>query len=223
MLPDAERETFEAPFRERKPSISLISATLGLNRRPSSLGVSSYSTMLIPDWMKRLSDYRQSTGLFGAMPSARMPVMCVVDYDRIDSGLSHDGVYPLSIVCPDRYENWASLDQTAYHERRDAWLNAIVARLDQEWPGLAASVTDKTMATARTLHEYLNTPGGAVYGFALQPPVGAPKGAPQTVATSVPGLLLASAYAGFGGFTGAMGSGAAAAQAALKRASARKA
>ncbi|MCB1886589.1 MAG: hypothetical protein KDH20_03180, partial [Rhodocyclaceae bacterium] len=75
---------------------------------------------------------------------------------------------------------------------------------------------EKTMTTARTLHDYLNTPEGAVYGFALEPPKGMPKGPPLNVQTSVEGLWLASAFAGFGGFTGAMGSGAAAARAALK-------
>jgi phytoene dehydrogenase-like protein len=150
------------------------------------------------------------------MPGARMPAICVVDYGRIDSGLAHDDVYPLSIVCPDRYENWQDLDATAYHRRKDAWLEALIARLDAEWPGIAAAVTDKTLATARTMREYLNTPGGAVYGFALEPPARIPRGPPQTVATPVPGLWLASAFAGFGGFTGAMGCGAAAAQAALR-------
>jgi all-trans-retinol 13,14-reductase len=63
------------------------------------------------------------------------------------------------------------------------------------------------MATARTMHEYLNTPGGAVYGFSLRAPEHLPKAPPQTFATSVKGLFLASAYSGSGGFTRAMGAG----------------
>ncbi|HPE48066.1 MAG TPA: NAD(P)/FAD-dependent oxidoreductase [Hyphomonas sp.] len=216
MLPADRREDFLAPFKDRKPSISLISATLGLNRKPSELGLTSYSTMLIPDWMKRFADYRDSAALFAEMPGERMPAACVVDYDRIDSGLAMDGVYPVNIVCPDRFTNWAGLDDPAYHARKGAWLDALIARLESEWPGFASAVVEKTMATARTLHDYLNTPEGAVYGFALEPPKGAPKGPPLNVQTSVDGLWLASAFAGFGGFTGAMGAGAAAARAALK-------
>ena len=216
LLPADRREDFLAPFKDRKPSISLISATLGLNRKPSELGLTSYSTMLIPDWMTRFADYRDSAALFAEMPGERMPAACVVDYDRIDSGLAMDGVYPVNIVCPDRFTNWAGLDDPAYHARKGAWLDALIARLESEWPGFASAVVEKTMATARTLHDYLNTPEGAVYGFALEPPKGAPKGPPLNVQTSVDGLWLASAFAGFGGFTGAMGAGAAAARAALK-------
>jgi phytoene dehydrogenase-like protein len=216
MLPANQRERFLAPFRDRTPSISLVSATLGLDRRPSSLGVSSYSTMLIPEWMKRLSDFNEATGLFADMPGERLPAICVVDYDRIDSGLAREGVFPVSVVCADRYENWMDLEDAAYHKRKNAWLEAIITRLDSEWPGLADAVTEKTIATARTMHDYLNTPGGAVYGFALEPPERMPKGPPKTVSTAIDGLWLASAYSGFGGFTGAMSSGGAAAQAAMR-------
>ena len=66
------------------------------------------------------------------------------------------------------------------------------------------------------MHEYLNTPGGAVYGFAMHPPEHMPKGPPQNFATPIKGLWLASAFAGLGGFTGAMACGAGAARAAMR-------
>src|SRR5207244_5548954 len=62
------------------------------------------------------------------------------------------------------------------------------------------------------LHEYLNTPRGAIYGFAPEPPrryFFAPR-------TPVDGLWLASSYGGFGGYSGAILSGAAAARAARR-------
>ena len=57
---------------------------------------------------------------------------------------------------------------------------------------------------------------GALYGFAVRPPRRGPIKAPTQVATTVEGLWLASSYAGSGGYSGAMGGGAAAARAALK-------
>jgi phytoene dehydrogenase-like protein len=51
--------------------------------------------------------------------------------------------------------------------------------------------------TAWSVQQYLNAPDGAVYGFAPAPD--APNRSPRT---SVPGLYLSSAYAGFGGYTG---------------------
>ena len=64
--------------------------------------------------------------------------------------------------------------------------------------------------------EYLNTLEGAIYGFAMTPLKGRPLGPPIEVATSIKGLWLASSFDDAGGFSGAMGCGAEAAQAALK-------
>ena len=73
------------------------------------------------------------------------------------------------------------------------------------------------MVTARSVRDYLGTPEGAVYGFAPTPPERSfLAGPPRTPKTAIPGLFLASAFAGGGGFTGAMGAGAAAAEAAEK-------
>ena len=216
LLPAPQRTEFMRPFRDRPLSISLVSATIGLRMQPSSFGISSYSTMLIPGWMRKLSDFKQGTALLAEPPGERLPALCVVDYNRIDSGLTDGEVFPLSVVCADRLENWPETSIAAYKRRRDAWLEAIIARLDDEWPGIASAVVEKSIATARTMHEYLNTPGGAVYGFALRAPEHFPKGPPQTFATSIEGLFLASAYSGFGGFTGTMGGGAGAVRAALR-------
>ena len=216
ILPTSQRAEFMQPFRDRPLSISLMSATIGVSTLPSTLGISSYSTMLIPPWMQKLSDYKEGTALLAEPPGERMPAICVVDYSRIDSGLTDGGVYPLSIVCADRLENWPETNAAEYKRKRDAWLDAFVARLDEEWPGIAAAVVEKSIATARTMHEYLNTPGGAIYGFALRTPEHMPKGPPTSFTTSIDGLFLASAYTGFGGFTGAMGGGAGAVRAALR-------
>ncbi len=175
MLPDATSAAFLPRFADRPLSISLLSATLGLDRPPAAFGVTSYSTMLIPDWMERFDDFSQGTPLFAAEPAGRLPAMCVVDYGQIDSGLAGDGLHPMNIVCADRLENWDGLDEEAYHARRAAWLTALIARLDTEWPGLAGAVKASTIATARTMHEHLNTPGGAIYGFAMIPPEQLPR------------------------------------------------
>jgi len=216
MLPEENREAFMAPFRDRPLSISLLSATVGVNRRPAEFGFTSYSTVLIPEWMTKFSDFRRATDLLGDMPGERMPVMCVVDYSHIDSGLADGGVFPINVVCADRLENWQNLSDEDYHKHKDAWLDAIVRRLDAEWPGVADAVVESSIATARSMQHHLNTPGGAIYGFALNRPEEYPKGPPQTFETPIKGLWLSSAYSGGGGFTGAMSAGAGAVRAVLR-------
>ena len=73
------------------------------------------------------------------------------------------------------------------------------------------------MATPCTMHDHLNTPEGAIYGFAMLPPKSLPRQLPRTIETAVEGLWISSAYTGFGGFTGAIGAGIAAARSVLGR------
>lgn len=215
LLPADYREAFMEPYQGRPLSISLFSATLGLNKQPSAFGISSYSTQLIPAWMGQLSDFKHNAELLGQMPADRMPAMSVVDYSRVDSGLVEGDVYPLNVVCTDRLDNWQGLSDDAYTQKKNAWLDAIIRRLDDEWPGVADAVVEKIAATAWTFHEHLKTPGGAIYGFAQRPPKNLPKGLSQTSATAIKGLWLAYSFAGFGGFAGAMACGAGAARAAM--------
>jgi phytoene dehydrogenase-like protein len=90
----------------------------------------------------------------------------------------------------------------AYREKRGRWQEAIVRYLDSFYPGLAGAVVASSFNTALSVRQYLNAPSGAVYGFAPAPPRAPwriPGGSPRT---ALPGLYLASAYAGFGGYTG---------------------
>jgi all-trans-retinol 13,14-reductase len=144
--------------------------------------------------------------------------MAVVDYSlAIDSGLNPDGPDFVSVVGVDRLANWDGLDDAAYRGKRDRWLDAIVAEIERYFPGFGGAVDQREMATAATMRRYLNTPDGAIYGFAPEPPRGLPTvGLERGVATSVPGLWLASSYGGSGGFSGSMMTGMLAAQAAMK-------
>ena len=158
--------------------------------------------------MKTLAQYRDSSSVMHSLPGDDAPVMTVVDYSRIESGLGGPP-YPVSVVGPDRVDNWADLDQLAYDQKRKRWSEAIIANIDEEFPGFASHVVASQFNTARSLAEYLNAPQGAIYGFAPLPPSGPIwKGIERSPKTTIPGLYLASAYAGAGGFSGAIGAGA---------------
>ena len=216
-LPPEARKAFTARYEGRHPSISLFSIALGLSRSPRELGFTQYSTVLIPEWMGSLSDYARGAELLADPPGDRMPAMGVVDYGAIDSGLNPQGPHLVSIVGVDQVANWEGLSDEASPAKRQQWLDAVVEEIDRYFPGFADAVVQREMATAATMQRYLNTPGGALYGFAPEPPTGLRSvGSQRAVATTVPGLWLASSYGGTGGFTGAMMTGMLAAQAAMK-------
>jgi len=201
LVPQAATAKFAENYARRTPSISLFALTLGLSKPPREFGISAYSTQLLPREMKRLSDYAQGGALMANEPGARMPPMSIVDYAAIDSGVPAPP-YVLSVVGPDRLSNWDRSDLDAYREKRGRWQEAIVRYLGTLYPGLADHVVASSFNTALSVRQYLNAPDGAVYGFAPTPPRSlwrTPAGSPRT---AIPGLYLASAYAGFGGYTG---------------------
>jgi len=212
MLPEGSRARFRAAYARQGLSISLFAAVYGLSKPPRDFGVRAYSNFLLPPWMTRLADYRRCAHLLGGEPDdAPAPVLTVVDYSAIDSGLGGPP-YPVSVVGVDRVENWQGLDQAAYGAKRKRWLDRIARIIDEEFPGFAAHVVASSLGTAQSIQHFLNAPHGAIYGFAPTPPQKPIwHGIERSAKTPVPGLYLASSYAGSGGFTGAIMGGAAAA------------
>ena len=85
--------------------------------------------------MKRLADHRRCGELMAQMPGEDMPLMVIVDYSAIDSGLGGPP-FPVSVVGVDRTGNWAGLDGAAYDAKRDRWRDAILGAIDREFPAL---------------------------------------------------------------------------------------
>ena len=78
-------------------------------------------------------------------------------------------------------------------------MDRLIADLDREFPGFATTVVHREMATAETMQHYLNTPHGAVYGFApetlgfaprttISVTLGSPQPSPVRVDTRAPCL-----------------------------------
>ncbi|MBI3701868.1 MAG: NAD(P)/FAD-dependent oxidoreductase [Afipia sp.] len=201
LLPNNAARKLRQSYADRKHSISLFSLTLGLSKTPAEFGIKSYSTQLLPDWMKSLGDYAQGTSLMASEPGNRMPPLAIVNYAAIESGVPAPP-YVLSVVGPDRLSNWSDLDQDEYRAKRSRWQDAIVAYLDGHYPGLADNVVASSFNTALSVRQYLGSPGGAVYGFAPNPPRSLLDILRRSPATAVPGLFIASAYTAFGGYTG---------------------
>jgi phytoene dehydrogenase-like protein len=211
MLPERARPGFDAPYRDRRPSISLWTISLGLSRPSREFGVWRYSTAILPAWVTALAHVREAGTFLGEDPGTRMPPYGFVAYDQIDSGLNQNGPYLVSMVGVDRMENWADIDADARRIRKERWMDRIIADLDGQFPGIAGAVVQREMSTAETFHHYLNTPDGATYGFAPQT-----RGFMPMAETAIGGLYLASAFTGAGGFTGAILGGGWAARAAMK-------
>jgi phytoene dehydrogenase-like protein len=213
MLSEPARRKFQEAYGSLDLSTSLFSAHFGVSEPPSKFGLEHFSTIVLPDWMTAFTDTAKSSGLLAENPAGRLPAFGIANYGALDAGLSQSGPTLVSVVGTDRLSNWAGLLPEAEKDRRTRWLDAFLAELDRRFPGLAGAVTDKMFLSAHSMHNFLNTPDGAIYGFAPLPPERPIwTGIPRSPATPMPGLFLASSFAGGGGFTGAMLAGANAAQ-----------
>jgi phytoene dehydrogenase-like protein len=111
MLPEPARAAFSAVNAQRQLSMSVFSATYGLSVPPAELGMRSFANFLLPAWMRRLADHRHSAALLAKAPGDAAPVMTAVNFSAIDSGLGGPP-YPVSVVGPDRLDNWAGSIRT---------------------------------------------------------------------------------------------------------------
>ncbi len=217
MLPPAEREAVEHAYTSRALSTSLFSAHFGLSVAPARLGLDRYDVITLPDRMSSLNQVGEDARIFAADPGARLPLYGIANYGAIDSGLAGDGPVLVTVVGLDRLDNWVALAPEDERARRERWLDAFQAALERDYPGFSAAVSERVFFNAHSMHNFMNTPGGAVYGFAPAPFERAIwAGVPRSPKTSIPCLYLASSFAGSGGFTGAMKSGADAARMAMR-------
>jgi phytoene dehydrogenase-like protein len=211
------RGAVERTYSKRALSTSLFTAHFGVNAPPLKFGLDRYGTMVLPEWTASLCDTAESARLLAADPGGRLPSYGIANYGAIDSGLANGGPTLVSIVGLDRLSNWTGLTPQQEKDRRERWLDAFQAALDRDYPGFAGAVTERMFLNARSMRNFLNTPDGAVYGFAPTPPQhGIWAGYPRSPRTPIRGLYLASSFSGSGGFTGAMMSGAAAARTAMR-------
>jgi phytoene dehydrogenase-like protein len=207
LLPAEHRATFLAAYADRTPSVSLWTIALGLSRPAAELGVRHYSTLFLADWMTRLADHREAAAVMAGPEGPRLPPFGLTDYGQIESGLPAGPPYLVTLTGLDRLATWSSLGPRETRLRKEIWMERLIGALDEAFPGFAASVVQQDMSTAATLQRVLNTPEGAVYGFAPDRLGAIPR-------TAIPGLYLASAWTAGGGYTGAMLGGVAAVRAA---------
>lgn len=218
LLPEAARQRMDDAFGARELSTSLFSANFGLRAKPATVGLNDYTTIVLPDGMTRFDRYGDGASAMSAAPKGEPPLYAIANFTAVESGLWDEPPHLVSVLGLDRLSNWSGLTREAAEDRRERWLDVFQNALERDYPGFESLVSERALLNAFSMARYLNTPEGAVYGFAPLPP-DEPilAGFPRTPRTPVPGLYLASAFGGEHGFNGAILSGAEAARLAAGR------
>jgi phytoene dehydrogenase-like protein len=213
LLPEPARRRMDEAFGSRELSTSLFTAHFGLREKPLSIGMKDYSTIRLPNDMTRFDQYGDGATAMSDDPKGSLPVRLIANFTAVDSELWDEPPVLLSVLGLDRLANWTGLTREQSRERRERWLDALQGSLEEDYPGFSSLVTERSLLNAQSMASYLNTPDGAVYGFAPLPP-DEPifAGFPRTPHTPIENLYLASAFGGEHGFNGAILTGAEAAR-----------
>ena len=138
--------------------------------------------------------------------------IAVTCYSLADPSFSPPGTTHLVVMDLQYSEPWTRLSPSEYLDAKFAYGNKLIDFAERSFPGLRDRIEEADVATPITVMRYLRHPGGAIYGFDQTPSDQALFRRNHPV---VPGLHLAGAWTGTGGFQPTLTAGAAAADAVL--------
>ncbi len=191
-LLDLERppESVREDFKSRRMGLSAVCLYLGLDATPEELGITTASTFVISTLDKEIREERLYTL---DAPEWGM-VTC---YNFIDDELAPPGKSVVTLVALQYGQAWDHVAPEDYAATKYRFGDELIALVEKAYPKIRAHIEKAEVATPLTMMRYLNTPGGAIYGFK------------QTIQDThlmrgpldaIEGLYSSSSWTGMGGF-----------------------
>lgn len=165
-LPESERL-----FRNRyKKSPSFLSIHMGVKADVLPPGTECHH-IIVEDWKEMETPYGT---LFVSIPSLLDPSICP------------PGTHVFHAFSPDWVDAWAGMAPEDYKRKKERVADAVIARLEKIFPGLAAATVHREVGTPRTHRKFLNRSDGSYGPIPSRRPLGM-LGMPFN-RTAVPGL-----------------------------------
>ncbi|MGD0609213.1 MAG: NAD(P)/FAD-dependent oxidoreductase [Streptosporangiaceae bacterium] len=205
LLDTGTPEAVRQDLASRPIGVSGCMVYLGLDATPQELGMTTSTNFCLAGFDHDLLGPRRDE--IGD-PRA-ITVTC---YSLADPSFSPPGTTHLVIMDMQYSEPWTRLSPSEYLDVKFAYGNKLIDFAERTFPGLRDTIVEADVATPITVMRYLRHPGGAIYGFDQTPSDSALFRRNDIV---VPGLYLAGAWAGAGGFQPTLTAGVAAADAVL--------
>jgi prolycopene isomerase len=201
LIPGEEvSRVFRHRLSQMKSSLSMVSTYLGLDCRPSDLGMTGGNSFFCHSLDHDEAYARCLNREFDRTD------WCLTNYEKADEAMAPPGGGVVSIAELTPAADWLEMDKGSYKENKEKLKDRLLAKYAQRFPGLTEHVAVHEFATPRTMVRYTGNHLGAVYGLA------------QTIdqagsrrlrnKTPIKGLYLTGAWtwAG-GGYEGAMMTG----------------
>lgn len=177
-------------FKSRRLGISGFVIYLGLDCTPEQLDITT-ATNFINTTLDDDEVFQRARTLDDPLGA----VFTCYNFD--DPSFAPKGKTHAALMCLQYGEAWDDVKPEDYTRTKYAFAEKLLDLAETGFPGIRKHIEEVEVATPMTMMRYLNTPGGAIYGF------------DQSVTNSplfrerhdvVDGLYLAGAWSGMGGF-----------------------
>ncbi|WP_236210385.1 phytoene desaturase family protein [Metapseudomonas otitidis] len=199
-------------FKSRRMGTSAFVIYLGLDCTPQELGVTTASSFIY-----ETLDEEQIHARMGSLePPLGGMLTC---YNLEDPSAAPEGKSQVVLVCLQYGDVWKAVKPEDYAQTKYAFAEKLIAVIEKVYPKVRQYIEEVEVATPLTMMRYLNTPGGAIYGFQQSAQDSALL---RERLDAVPGLYMAGAWTSMGGFQPTYMAGESTARAVLKHLKAKK-
>lgn len=195
-------------FKSRRMGTSGFVLYLGLDCTPEDLGL-KVATNFIANTIDDEAQHAEALTLDGT------PKGCLFTcYSVGDKSLAPEGKSVVALMCLQYGSAWDNVKPEDYAATKFAYAEKLIDLAETVIPNVRDHIEEIEVATPMTMMRYLNTPGGAIYGFAQGI---AEHGAVRDRVKPVHGLNLAGSWSGMGGFQPTYQAGAAVGSSILRK------
>jgi phytoene dehydrogenase-like protein len=204
---DVMPEGISTDFKSRDLGTSAFCLYLGMDKTPEKLGIHNASTFLSTTMDEEL--------MHDTMATMNPPVATMMTcYNVDDPSFAPPGKSQISLLCLQYGKVWQDIPVEKYAQTKYEFAEHLLKQAERIFPGFRDSIAEVEVATPLTMMRYLNTPGGAIYGFQQNPEDGLLH---RERYDQVDGLHIAGSWQGMGGFQPTYMVGASTAKAIVKK------
>lgn len=193
-------------FKSRRMGTSAFVIYMGLDCTPEELGVTTASSFIY--------ETLDENALHDRMEVLEAPLGGMLTcYNFEDRDAAPPGKSQVVLVCLQYGDVWNDVPPEKYAQTKYEFAERLIAVIEKVYPKIRDYIEEIEVATPLTMMRYLNTPGGAIYGFKQSTEDSALL---RERLNGVPGLYIAGSWTGMGGFQPTYMAGESTARAVLK-------
>lgn len=177
-------------MKSRRLGTSAFVLYLGLDCTPKELGITAASNFIMDD--------RDEEVAFATMQGIINPTHTMLTcYNHDDPSFAPEGKSAISLLCLQYSQAWQELPVEQYAQAKYDFAQKLIDHAERVFPNIRKNIEEVEVATPLTMMRYLNTPGGAIYGF--QQNTQDANMFRQRI-DAIKGLHMAGSWNGMGGF-----------------------